>query len=247
MKIKIFNQSSCNNLTFEHKEISDLVTNEYKKILSTNLYNIRLMGSVPRGDFREYYSDIDFIAITHRSIDEATLKKLQNAAQSISANFPKMRKVDMETISKDEISDFREIVFKTDSISLFGNNPFTENQIEIDSEKLILYTSPNLATLINEYRNGINSTNDKKKLLQYSLWIGKDILKAFRARLIKEKGIYEVSAKMIHKSLLAFYQEDEHIFNKLVECYLNPLTNATELNKILDSVEGIKNKYLPLT
>jgi len=243
MIIKILNQSSYKNLTQEHKEICETVVNEYKKILSTNLYNIRLMGSVPRGDFREYYSDIDFIAITHSTIHEDTLKKLQNTAQSISANFPKMRKVDMETISKDEISDFREIVFKTDSISLFGNNPFTENQIEIDSEKLVLYTSPNLATLLNEYRNGVNYTNDEKILLQYSLWVGKDILKAFRARLIQEKGIYEVSAKKIHAALTENYKEDARVFNELLECYLNPCANSKTLNKILDTVESIKNKY----
>jgi len=247
MNIKITNESSYSNLSQDHKDICTLVIEKYKQILSTNLYNIRLMGSVPRGNFRDFYSDIDFIAITHNSIQKSTITKLEETAQALSTNFPKIRKIDMEVLCKNGISDFRNLVFKTDSISIYSTDLYTERFAEIDSKVLASCTTPNLTTLIDEYRTGINTTKDEKKLKQFSLWIGKDILKAFRKRLILEKGIYEVSAKKIHAALIENYKEDESVFNELLECYLNPLTDATELNKILDSVEGIKHKYLPLT
>ncbi len=244
MKITIANESAFSKIKESFLPIIDQAIKAYlESIQNNNIINIRLMGSVPRGDAREIHSDIDFVAICKYKLSADEDSKIQQYAALLSSKNKQVRKVDLECETIGDIHPAREFVFITDSISLYGNDMYTKSVYEIEAKQLAENNTPDLDKLLINYRNGIHTVKTNDEIIQFSRWIGKDILKALRYRLIVEKNIYEKTVKGIHFELCKNYPDDKSIFDSLLDAYMYPKNDVDKLNNILDKVEEIKEVY----
>jgi len=217
-----------------------------ESIQETKLLNIRLMGSVPRGEARPFHSDIDFVALCKNPLSENEKSGLNARAKLLSEKNTIVRKMDLEYEISGNMYPGREFIFITDSISLWGEDAYTETDYEIDPQDLANLITPNLDWLLDSYRKALDEKDTNLDRIQYSRWIGKDILKALRYRLIIEKQIYEKSPRNIHKELSVHYPQEKAVFDELLEAYHNPHNDPSKLRAILKAVEKIKDPYINL-
>ena len=245
MKINVTNDCAYSKIKPAFLPIVDQGIKAYQNaIQNNNIINIRLMGSVPRGDAREIHSDIDFVVICRHKLSLEEDSKIQHYATLLSSKNKQVRKVDLEYETIGEINPAREFVFITDSISLYGDDIYnTKGSYEIEAKQLAENNTPNLDRLLSDYRDGIHRVKTNDEIIQFSRWIGKDILKALRYRLIVEKNIYEKAAIGIHFELCKNYPDDKSTFDNLLDAYMYPTNDVIELNNILNKVEAIKEMY----
>jgi len=244
MKITITNECAYSKIKEAFLPIIDQAIKAYLESIQNNkIINIRLMGSVPRGNAREIHSDIDFVAICKNKLSTNENSRIKQFEVLLSNKNKQVRKVDLEYETIGDIHPAREFVFITDSISLYGKNLYTKRNYEIEARQLAENNTPNLDKLLLNYRDGINTVKTNDEITQFSRWIGKDILKALRYRLIVEKNIYEKTVTGIHFELCKNYPDDKSIFDSLLEAYMYPIIDVEKLNSILDNVEVIKEIY----
>ena len=244
MKITVTNECAFSKIKEAFLPIIDQAIKAYlESIQNNNIINIRIMGSVPRGDAREVHSDIDFVAICKNNLSVDEISRIQQCATLLSSKNKQVRKVDLEYETIGDIHPAKEFVFITDSISLYGNDIYTKSLYEIEAKQLAENNTPNLDKLLTNYRDGIHTAETDDEIIQFSRWIGKDILKALRYRLIVEKNIYEKTAIGIHFELCKNYPEDKSIFDSLLDAYVYPTNDVDKLKNILDKVEEIKVMY----
>lgn len=234
MKITITNERSPDLVSAAFCPIIPEALKAYRDSLSgADIVNIRLMGSVPRGDAREIHSDIDFVCICRTAPEKKALDALQLGADALTKRYKFVRKVDLEFELQGKIPASREFIFRTDSISVFGDDPYPPEELVIDSLELAEKITPGLERLITRYRDGVQNARSGDELILFSRWIGKDILKSLRYRLIVEQGIYERSPVKIHAQLVRHYPEDRELFDALLNAYLAPGADAEALEALL--------------
>ena len=102
-----------------------------------------------------------------------------------------MRQVDRDVEEEGKIEKGGESIFTSDSISIWGNEMFPEK--EMKPEKTARNNTPGLCFLLKKYKNGVLDCKNSEKTKQCSRWIGKDMKKSMRYRLLVEKNVYEAS------------------------------------------------------
>ncbi len=244
INIRVFNETRTSKIKTQYIPIIEHVIKGYIEIIGIDfINNIRLMGSVPRGDAIEFHSDIDFIAVTTAIIPERKQKALIDLALTIHTQFPVVSRIDLEVISMDCLGLGREFILRTDSISLYGDDIYTCSFEDIDSNKLANNNTPNLNMLIMDYRNRISNSIDSEIIKKVSRWIGKDILKSLRQRLILEKGLYEKSIHKLYEGMTENFPDQKSIFNRLFDVYIKPTNDKVMLLKLLVDIEEIAEQY----
>lgn len=244
MEVVVQNECSKEKIESVYLPILEAAVSEYRKTIPEDtLVNIRLLGSVPRGDARRYHSDIDFVAICTRELAGQEAEAVTESSAVLSHRYSFIRTVDMEIETAGKITPGREFLFATDSLSIFGTDLYPENSKTIGAIELARNNTPDIGFLVERYREGVLHAARETELLQYSRWIGKDILKSMRGRLIIEHGIYEKEAGKIAAQLGTHYPEDAAVFFELKELYIHPVPDAARMITVLDEVAGVQDRY----
>lgn len=244
MKIVVDNDCQISKVDEVYFPIIPEAIAAYLDVISAaNIKDIRLMGSVPRGEARLVHSDIDFVAICTRTFSEDELIQLSESARSLSAQFAQVRKVDLEIECIGNICKAREFIFQTDSISVYGESLFSGNPIEIESTEIAKTNTPDIDYLIATYQEGVRYSKSLEETIQFSRWIGKDILKSMRRKLLVEKSIYAKSPREIHRQLVLNFSKHTVLFDNLLSAYLDPISDGKTLNALLSEVEKVKKDF----
>jgi len=244
MKILVTNDCFFDKISQSFLPIIQEAIEIYLDVLTAKtVKDIRLMGSVPRGDARLYHSDIDFVAICTRSILENESRQIIERAAVLSAVYKHVRKVDLELEVLGRIGRARDFIFRTDSISIYGENQYSRDPIEIEATEIAETITPDIEFLISEYREGLRCAKSPEERVQFSRWIGKDILKSMRRKLLVEKSVYAKSPKEITRNLRGYFPEYTAIFTTLLSAYIDPTSDSSILNCILNEVEKLKTNF----
>lgn len=223
--------------------IREVVAAYLEILTAATVKDIRLMGSVPRGDARLFHSDIDFAAICTRAMSKGESCQISECAAILSRAHKQVRKVDLETEVLGQIHRTREFIFRTDSVSIYGESQYPTNNVEIDATELADTTTPNIEFLLSEYGEGLRSAASREERAQLSRWIGKDILKGMRRRLLVEKSVYAKAPKDIHSLLVEHFPEHTAIFDDLLSAYMDPTSNESALYDLLLKVEKVRSEF----
>lgn len=215
----------------------------YRQVLPADvLTDIRVAGSVPRGDARPRHSDIDFVAVCSRAPTDAEGAHLAEQARVLSSLFPQVRKVDLDVEVGQHLSEVRRFIFTTDSISVWGTNSFPATSVAIDALDLARLTTPDFDYLVSEYRARLGSAATPEAKEQASRWIGKDFLKAWRGTLLVDHGLYAKAPTNIHQLLVDHYRHRQLLWDQLLSLYLEPVADEEALHKVLDRLDGAPEK-----
>jgi predicted nucleotidyltransferase len=206
--------------------------NAYAEFLSEILMDVRLMGSVARGNAIPGQSDIDFVGITKCNATVNQRDAISRMACMLTERYGCARKVDLEIETFGEIDPARVFIFKTDSISIHGNSLYSDDNVEITNTLLAKQNTPAIAPILTTYAKAVQDASDPKRIEQYSIWTGKDLLKCFRKYLILKYGIYESSIHSIYEQLITHFSQGTTLFKKLYELYSAPTVDKDMIMRI---------------
>jgi predicted nucleotidyltransferase len=213
---------------------------KYRAVFGDAVLNIRLMGSVARGEVTPH-SDIDFIALLGISPTEQQLQNLAHSESVLQRDFPFLAKVDMEAITVDDVHEFRRFVFISDSLSLYGADLYPAQTQSFDRELLADMITPDLEDIVQSYRAAIMriAEHDEKKLRGYSRLTGKDVLKCYRRVALLSGGDFERNIDKIYEQLLHYLPEQRVLLGELHRLYTRPLADGQKLLDVLNSITAV--------
>jgi predicted nucleotidyltransferase len=209
----------------------------YQSIFADAVLNIRLLGSVARGEAGRH-SDIDFITVLNMSPSAEQMRKVEQEEGNLSQKHSFISKVDLEAVPGEDLNEFRQFVFAIDSVSLFGSDIYTSQSQTVDRQKLVEMVTPDLAEIVKSYRSAVQNTDEGNEhlLFFYSRLIGKDILKCFRRVSLLSGGEYERSIDRIYHQLLQYTPERRELLHELFDLYTDPSSDRQRLLTALQDV-----------
>ncbi len=235
--IFIENQCSWEKIANVFWPVIEDAQNVYQSIFGDTVLNIRLLGSVARGE-AGLHSDIDFIAVLSMNPSAPQMRKVEAQERNLRQKYPFVSKVDLEVVPVDDLSEFRRFVFAIDSVSLFGADTYTCQHQTVDRQRLIEMITPDLPYIIESYDLAVENTDEgnEQQLYFYSRLIGKDILKCLRRISLLSGGSYERNIGKIYDQLLQYAPERQELLHELFDLYTNPSSNRKRLLKVLRDV-----------
>jgi predicted nucleotidyltransferase len=207
----------------------------YKSVFGVALLNVRLMGSVARGEAGPH-SDIDFIAVLDAEPGEDQLLRLKQCEVELRHAHPQVARVDLEAVPRKGLHPFRQFVFATDSLSVFGTDNYSGHSQTWDRQALALLVTPDLAGIVESYTDAVSNSavNDAERLRFFSRIIGKDILKCCRRTALLRGAAYERSIGKIYRQLLEYMPEQSALLHELHDLYQQPSSDRARLLRALE-------------
>lgn len=247
--IVLKNDTSIKNIRDEYWPIIDAAVSFLKEILRENLLEIRLLGSVPHSNAIPGNSDIDFLAIIKEKVSQETATEIMRKSIELSESVTIVSKVDLDHMSQKEIkAHFEyELILRTDSISIYGNDEYTVDEYQILNTELAKLWDINIDTIIHTYKNHLlydNLTHNEIK--RYSRLTGKDLMKCFRKRVLLEHGVLERTVERIYLSLKKYIPEYSFIFDSLWDLYQFPKDDIEKIVIVIDQTEKFKDNILSI-
>jgi predicted nucleotidyltransferase len=148
----------------------------------SSLTDIRLQGSVARGEAIVGQSDIDFMALVAGDPpDDEVCARLQDQAARLSGRFPVVYRVELDAAPLADLSPFQRFALSSDSLSVYGTDSLTQREQRIDRVELARLVTPPAAELISNYRALVEKVRagvDEAEMRFYSRIVGKDLLNA---------------------------------------------------------------------
>ncbi|WP_169461088.1 nucleotidyltransferase domain-containing protein [Ktedonobacter racemifer] len=239
----INNETSTEKIESLYFPLIDEALSIYQEIFQDALIEIRLLGSVPRGEAHPGSSDIDFMALIREKSREASLSLLQESSRRLQSTYLFVSQVDLDCFDVASLSPFQRFVLSSDSLSIYGKDEFTKKVQMIKREHLASLVTPNITALVQEYTDAIHLLESKEALRQMSRVIGKDLLRCLRYILIVEQGIYEKTIENIHKQLLHTLPEYKERICDLFTLYVQPTANKQAL---LHCLHCSRQELIPL-
>lgn len=214
----------------------------YQSIFGASVLSIRLMGSVARGEAGSH-SDVDLIALLNTSPNQEQMCRVEEFEKELRHSYPFVPRVDLEAVSVEGLAEFRQFVFATDSIILFGSDTYTSECQRWDRRQLADLITPDLASIVLSYRSAMETANEENHQLLhfYSRLIGKDVLKCFRRIALLRGGQYERSIDGIYRQLLSYAPEHKEILAELYRLYVHPCDDRRRLLDTLHRVEASRS------
>jgi predicted nucleotidyltransferase len=154
-RVLIRNTCSPRKIDRRYQPIIEGDIETYRALFGADLVDIRLMGSVARGQAIAGESDIDFLALVRGAPQPATLEHLVRREDALCEAHPVVGRVDLEVECLDRLSEFRRLVLSSDSLSVFGTDQLTRSHQYVDRAELARLVTPPAHALIRDYRAAI--------------------------------------------------------------------------------------------
>jgi GNAT superfamily N-acetyltransferase/predicted nucleotidyltransferase len=212
----------------------------YTEIVGNLIREIRLMGSVARGDAVTPFSDIDFIALLAEQPTEEQVAAVAGKAAELSQRFACVSKVDLETVVLERLSEARRFILSSDSVHLWGTDLYTLREQRISRQKLADMLTPDLAGIVTRRQEAVRGVpeGDEAMLMQWSRWSGKDVLKCLRETALLAGGTYERTIAGIHRQLRVHMSDQIELLDALYELYARPEPDRERILAVLGLAEA---------
>jgi uncharacterized protein len=242
MAAKVLVRNTCSRATVEsgYEPLIEAAIRIYHTVFGDELVDVRLMGSVARGEAVAGQSDIDLLALLRVEPEPATLEQLGAHEEVLRDKFPIVGRVDLEAEFLNGLSEFRRFVLASDSISLSGADRFSRPRQYVDRARLARLVTPDPHRLIRQYRAGIEPLDAEREpdvLTRYARVIGKDLLRCLRQAVILRGGKYEKNVSAIFSEVTAHVPEHRLLADALYGLYRHPRADKEVLLRVLDLAE----------
>ncbi len=217
----------------------------YRVLFDADLLDVRLLGSVARGEAIPGASDIDFLALVRRAPQPAELDHLARHEDGLRRTYPVVARVDLEAECLAELSAFRRLVLSSDSLSVFGSDQLTRPRQHVDRVELARLVTPDGRRLICGYRAAIEDLDptDREGIVRYARVVGKDLLRCLRQAAILRGGAYETNIGAIYEQVSALVPEHRALARALYELYRRPRVDKAVVLRILnEAAEHLQNR-----
>ena len=238
--IEIQNRCAADRINPEFLPLIDEAVAALMTIFGCALIEIRLPGSIARGDAVVGQSDLDLVPLLEAPITAMQLTAIESVAREMSSKWPIVSRVDVEALPLKGLTRFQRFVLASDSISIFGPDHLTQPVLSMPRADLARLVAPDMERLIASYRElarDLLSQTDQAEIAYASKIIGKDMLRGTRAIVIYERGQYPVQIPEIRRQVAAAIPEFEDIVDQLFGLTHTSAESPKDLLIVLDEVE----------
>lgn len=207
----------------------------YQAIFAEQVEEVRLMGSVARGEAVPGHSDIDFFALVCEVLNAVARAALGRHAVSLSRAYPIVSLVDLEVSRLKDLSPVQRFILSSDSIAVVGHDRLTIQRQTMDRAALIHLVTPSMSSLLADYQTAVMHIDpeDGNRLRFYSRIIGKDLLKCLRGVILQRGDTYERNIGAIADQALEHFPEHVTTIAALYGCYCTPSSDRSALLRAL--------------
>lgn len=232
-EVTIPNECSLQKVGADCKPIVAEAVESYRRDLDNLLVSVRLLGSAGRGENVPGASDIDFVGLVSMNPDAHQRDMLAADSKRLTRNYQCVSTVDLEIEIKGRVQPPRELIFRTDSVCVWGADSYSETETRVSNVSLARLTTPAFNGLMAGYRQRLKGTLNEDELGRLGRSVGKDLLKCFRKYLVLRLGVYRKSPADIHGQLVMYFQDSRETFDCLLRLYEQPVARKEELQEIL--------------
>jgi predicted nucleotidyltransferase len=213
----------------------------YHAIFTDQVEEVRLMGSVARGEAMPGRSDIDFLALVREVPTDAARAALNRHAMLLGRTYPIVSLVDLEVSRLEDLYPVQRFILTSDSIAVAGDDRLTLRSQTVSREALIRLVTPSMSSILSDYHTTVTHLDpgDGDQLRFYSRIIGKDLLKCLRGVILRRGDTYERNIGAIAAQALAHFPEHSMTIAMLYQCYSAPTSDRTTLLRTLADATGL--------
>lgn len=194
---------------------------------------LRLQGSIARGDARVGHADLDMIALLDGPPTAGENRCLEELAESLGAATHLVSRFDLEAIDANALSPFRRFVLSSDSLCVYGADSLTLPVQAMERLALARLVTPDPATMLPDYLGWVEelaSAEDGERRFASRI-IGKDLLKVLRGVLLLRGAPYEVSIPRLAAQVPQVAPEAAGVAERLFGLYAEPVTDVEALRQ----------------
>jgi predicted nucleotidyltransferase len=237
MEVELTVRNPCCNAKIApcYRAIVDEAIGAYTRIWGSRIREIRLMGSVARGDALAPFSDIDFMALFSKDPTAEQAERLAREAIRLTAKFDCVSKVDLEIAVPECLGEARHFILSSDSVNLWGDDLYTAPEQRLTGRKLAEMLTPDLDGILRRYQETVRgiAEDNAELLLQWSRWSGKDVLKCLRKHVLLGGGAYERAITAIYLQLCDHIPRHRNLVDALYELYIRPEPDKARILSVL--------------
>jgi predicted nucleotidyltransferase len=197
------------------------------------LREVRLQGSIARGDARPGKADLDMIAILDGPPSRHVGQCLEDLAARIGDQNELVSQLDLEALESSHLGEFQRFVLSSDSLCVFGTDSLTLPAQSMERMALVRLVTPDPTNMIPDYLGWIEElpTSDDAERRFASRIIGKDLLKVMRGVHLLRGGAYHVAIAEIASGLPETTLEADGVVRQLYALYDRPTTDVDVIRR----------------
>lgn len=223
--------------------IADVIA-AYLGDFADRVLDIRLRGSVARGEAVVGQSDIDFMALVAERPSDGAQCQLESCAAELAQRYLVVSRVELDMDSIDSLTPFQRFVLSSDSLSLYGNDRLTRRRQRIDRFELAKLVTPDAAAMILDYRELMQDVAaDEQATRFYGRIVAKDLLKCVRGLVLVRGGPYKVNIVGMARQVTPYAPEVAGLADALLDLYRAAPADSSAALAAIDEAE---TKLLPL-
>lgn len=232
--ITLHNRTSLARVEPRYLPIVEATTTLCRRVLGDELLEIRILGSVARGDAVAGLSDIDFAAITGRPVTAVPRAEIERWAAQASTRYSQVFAVDIDLYDLPGIDANRalRLILETDSASVWGAPQLAAGDRTLTTAELAGVWDIQVAGMARNYEDAVRRAPGDR-LAGLSRVVGKDLLKCWRMRLVTMHGVFDQAMPELYDHLKAQWPEYKDLFKELWSLYGNPVDNRECILRVL--------------
>jgi predicted nucleotidyltransferase len=235
--VLISNTCSRSKVEARYEPLVEDVILTYQHVFGADLIDVRLMGSVARGEAIAGQSDVDFLALLHTEPPAAILQELTGREQRLGRQYRTIGRVDLEAERLATLSEFRSFVVSSDSISVLGTDRLLRRRQSMDRRRLARLVTPDARVLIGSYRAALEHLEPDATpglVARYARVTGKDLLKCLRGHALLCGAAYEKNIGAIYRQIGVYAPEYRQLADALYSLYRSPGPSKDAILQVLD-------------
>jgi predicted nucleotidyltransferase len=234
-RVIVRNRCSASRIPCEFEPLVASLTLACWTILGDALVDLRLLGSVARGEARPGESDLDIVALVRTCPSEKVCGDLAAVAEESQSLYRVVRRIDLDVYEIDGLSDFQRLTLSSDSISLHGVDTLTRSRQSVDREWLAHTVTPDVGETTRAYEESLDDLDNtaEEQLTEYGRVIGRDLLRCLRGEALRRGSRYSPSMTEIDAQVGQFVPECRELAARLYATYRNPRKSKAELVSLL--------------
>lgn len=194
---------------------------------------LRLQGSIARGDARAGHADLDMIALLDGPPTPEEIRCVEALAASLGEAAALVSRCDLEVVDANLLEPFRRFVLSSDSLCLHGADSLTLPVQTVERLTLARLVTPDPAVMLPDYLAWVQELEDagERDRLFASRIIGKDLLKVLRGVLLLRGAQYEVAIPRIAAQVALVLPGAVGVAEGLFALYAEPVADVGAIRR----------------
>lgn len=216
----------------------------YRELFGERVIDVRLQGSVARGEAVVGRSDLDVMALLVEAPKPHELECLSGRAEELGRRYPVVSRIELDAVAVEQLTHFQRFVLSSDAISVAGTDRLTRRAQRRERRALARLVTPDVAFMVEDYRALMAEVAaDSEAVRFYGRIVAKDLLKGARGLVLLRGGPYEVSVPRMAQQVAEHVPELAGPAGRLAAIYRQPLEDARLVVRAIDEAATV---VLPL-